>query len=58
MISHRGIEANTDKIQAILDMKPPWNVREVERLMGCTAALGRFMSRSTDKCQPFFRVLH
>ena len=23
MVSHRGIEANSDKIQAILDMKPP-----------------------------------
>ena len=25
MVSHRGIEANPDKIQAILDMKPPQN---------------------------------
>ena len=23
MVSHRGIEANSNKIQAILDMKPP-----------------------------------
>ena len=23
MVSHRGIEANPDKIQAILNMKPP-----------------------------------
>ena len=29
MVSHRGIEANPDKIQAILDMKPPKNVKEV-----------------------------
>ena len=29
MVSHRGIEANPDKIQAILDMKPPQNVKEV-----------------------------
>ena len=27
MISHRGIEANPDKIRAILDMKPPQNVK-------------------------------
>jgi len=40
MISHRGIEANPDKIQAIQDMKPPRNVREVQRLRGCIAALG------------------
>ena len=30
MVSHRGIEANPDKIQAILDMKPPQNVKEVQ----------------------------
>ena len=29
MISHRGIEANPDKIQAIIDMKPPTTIREV-----------------------------
>ena len=29
MVSHRGIEANSDKIQAILDMKPPQNIKEV-----------------------------
>ena len=27
-------------------------------MIGCIAALGRFMSRSADKCQPFFCVLH
>ena len=29
MVSHRGIEANPNKIQAILDMKPPQNIKEV-----------------------------
>ena len=29
MVSHRGIEANSEKIKAILDMKPPQNVKEV-----------------------------
>ena len=29
MVSHKRIEANPDKIQAILDMKPPQNVKEV-----------------------------
>ena len=57
MISSRDIEANPDKIQAVLDMKPPQNVREVQRLTHCIAALGWFMFRSADKCQPFFRIL-
>ena len=29
MVSHRGIEANSEKIKAILDMKPPQNIKEV-----------------------------
>ena len=29
MVSHRGIEANPNKIQAILDMKPPRSIKEV-----------------------------
>ena len=57
MISSRGIEANLDKIQAILDMKLQQNVKEVQRLTRYIAALGRFMSRSEDNCQSFFRVL-
>ena len=34
MVSHRGIEVNLDKIQEILDMKPPQNVKEVQSLIG------------------------
>jgi len=30
MISSREIEVNPDKIQAILDMKPPRNIKEVQ----------------------------
>ena len=57
MVSHRGIEANPDKIQAILDIKPPQNVKEVQSLTERVAALNRFVSKATDKCLPFFRVL-
>ena len=32
MVSQRGIEANPDKIQAILDMEPPKNIKEVQSL--------------------------
>uniref|UniRef100_A0A2N9H5N1 Integrase catalytic domain-containing protein n=1 Tax=Fagus sylvatica TaxID=28930 RepID=A0A2N9H5N1_FAGSY len=57
MVSQRGIEANPDKIKAILEMQPPKNIKEVQRLTGRIAALNRFMSRSTDKCLPFFKTL-
>ena len=57
MVSQRGIEANPNKIQAIMEMAPPRNVKEVQSLNGKIAALNRFMSRATDKCLPFFCTL-
>ena len=57
MISHRGIKANLDKIQAILNMEPPRNIKEVQSLTRRVAALNRFILKTTDKCLPFFKIL-
>ena len=57
IVNSRGIEANPDKIKAMLDMRPPLNTKEVQCLTGRIAALSRFVSRSSDKCHPFFHVL-
>ena len=57
IVNHRGIEANPDKIKALLDMPSPSGIKEVQRLTGRIAALSRFVSRASDKCQPFFQVL-
>ncbi|XP_030970626.1 uncharacterized protein LOC115991008 [Quercus lobata] len=57
MVSQREIEANPDKIRAIMDMVPPRNVKEVQSLNGKRAALNRFVSKATDRCLPFFRTL-
>ena len=57
IVNHRAIEANPDKIKAVLDMPSPSRVKEVQRLTGRIAALSRFVSRASDKCQPFFQVL-
>ena len=54
MVNNRGIKANPDKIKAVLDMHPPSNTKEIQRLTGRIAALSHFVSRSSDKCQPFF----
>ena len=56
LVSQRGIEANPDKIQVILSMEPPKNVKEVQSLTGQVEALNRFVFKVTDKCLPFFRV--
>ncbi|KAL0448442.1 UNVERIFIED_CONTAM: hypothetical protein Slati_1400600 [Sesamum latifolium] len=57
MVTQRGIEANSLKIKAILDMKAPTNVNEVQRLTGRIAALSRFISKAAEKSLPFFKVL-
>ena len=58
MVTHRGIEVNPDQIKAINDLQPPWNPKEVKKLTGMTVALNRFISLSTDRCRPFFQLLH
>ena len=57
MVSQRGIEANLEKVRAILDMASPKTVKEVQKLIGRIAVLNRFVSKATDKCLPFFKTL-
>ena len=57
IVNHRGIEANPDKIKAVLDMPSSLGIKEVQRLTGRIATLSRLVSRASDKCQPFFQVL-
>ena len=57
MVSHRGIEANPEKVQAILTMPSPTSVKDIQKLTGKVAALHRFVSRAADKCLPFFKIL-
>ena len=56
IVNYRGIEANPNKIKAVLDMPPPSNIKEVQCLTGRIAALSRFVSKASEKCQPFFQV--
>ena len=57
MVSQRGIEANLDKIRAIVEMAPLINVKEVQSLNGKVVVLNKFVSRATNKCLPFFYTL-
>ena len=58
MVTHRGIEVNPDQIKAINDLKPPRNAKEVQKLTGMIAALNRFISRSMDRCRPFYLLIN
>ena len=44
IISARGIEPNPDKVSAITNMKWPTCVNDIQKLIGCMAALSRFIS--------------
>jgi hypothetical protein len=57
LVFHRGIEANPDKVKAIKEMRPPCNLKEMQRLAGCMAALGHFIVRSGEKALPFFKLM-
>jgi hypothetical protein len=55
--SERGIEANPEKITAITRMGPIHNVKGVQRLTGCLAALSRFISRLGEWGLPLYKLL-
>jgi hypothetical protein len=57
MLTNRGIEANPDKCQAIIDMRSPTSVKEVHQLTGRIAALSRFLSCAGEKVFHFFSTL-
>ena len=58
MVTHRGIEVNPDQIKAINGLQAPRNPKEVQKLTKMTAALNKFISRSANRCRPFFLLLH
>lgn len=57
MMTERGIEANPDKITALINLKEPTCVKDVQRINRCIAALGQFVSKAIERCLPFFKVL-
>ena len=58
MVTHRGIEVNPDQIKAINNLQSPQNPKEVQKLTGMAAALNRFISRSANRCRPFFLLIN
>jgi len=56
-LTERGIEANLDKCAAIIGMRSPVNVKEVQQLTKQMIALSRILSASGDKGYPYFQCL-
>jgi hypothetical protein len=58
IVSHQGIEANTEKKnEAIMRMEPPRSQKKVQRLTRCMAALSRFISRLGERGMPLYKLL-
>ena len=57
MVSQKGIEFNSEKVRAILELEPLRTMKAVQSLNGKVVALNRFISKAIDKCLPLFRVL-
>ena len=57
MVNQRGIEANPEKINTLLEMSSPRKPKEIMSITGRVATLSRFVSRAIDCCAPFFDVL-
>ena len=55
LLTERGIEANPEKCAAIVAMRSPTTVKEVQQLTGRLAALSRFMSAGGEKGHPYFQ---
>jgi hypothetical protein len=57
LVSTKGIEANRNKIEAILRMELPSTKKGAQQLIGRLASLNRFISRSAERNLPLFEVL-
>src|SRR3954463_15915874 len=56
-VSNRGIEANPEKIKAIISLAKPACITDVQRLTGRVAALSRFISRLGEKALPLYQMM-
>jgi hypothetical protein len=57
IVSQRGIEANPEKVAALERMGPIRYLKGVQKVLGCLAALSRFISRLGEKGLPLYRLL-
>jgi hypothetical protein len=57
MVSHRGIDPNSEMVLAITKMKPSESLHDVQKLMGCMATLSRFISQLSIRGLQFFKLL-
>src|SRR3990170_2294950 len=57
VVSSRGIKANPAKIRALDRLEIPTQLKHVQKLAGCVAALSHFISRLGEKALPLYKLL-
>jgi hypothetical protein len=57
IVSQRGIEANPKKVAALERMGLIRDLKGVQKVLGCLAALSRFISWLGEKGLPLYRLL-
>ena len=57
IVLERGIEANPEKVSAVTNMGPIQDLKGVQRVMGCLAALSHFISCLGEKGLPLYYLL-
>ncbi|KAF3336392.1 Retrovirus-related Pol polyprotein from [Carex littledalei] len=56
VVRHRGIEIDPSKIKAIMELKPPQNLKQLRSLQGRLAYIRRFIANLSGKIQQFTRL--
>jgi hypothetical protein len=57
VVSERDIEDNPEKISAIMDMGPIKNLKGIQHVTGCLAALSRFIARLGERSLPLYKLM-
>jgi len=57
MLTQRGIEANPEKCNAIIEMRSPTSVKKVQRLIGRLTTIFRFLPKLAEQIQPIIQLL-
>ena len=57
IIGLNGIQANPEKMRAIISKVEPSTQKQVQKLTGRISALNRFISKSAERSLPFFKAL-
>jgi hypothetical protein len=57
MVSSRGIDANSKKVEVIEKLHPPQTRTEIQKLASMMAALSRFISKLGERGMSFYRLL-